>query len=171
MTERFSQQLSDLLSRAKRYQMALLVLSVGLVLMLFPGGEEQRNSVPPPEAEAEYEVFDLSDFEKRLSRALSQVEGAGETTVVLTLRSGSRRVLAQDLEQDGQSMQSSVVTVEVGSAQQETVTLQTISPQFQGALAVCPGGENPDVRLRLVGAISALTGLGSDHISICKGTQ
>ena len=50
-----------------------------------------------------------------------------------------------------------------------TVTLQQLSPQFQGALVVCSGGGEPTVQLRLVEAVSALTGLGADKISVCKG--
>jgi len=56
------------------------------------------------------------------------------------------------------------------SSQQESVVVQTIGPIFQGALLVCPGGDDPGVRLALIQAVSALTGLGSDRISICKGT-
>ena len=52
---------------------------------------------------------------------------------------------------------------------EETVTLQQISPQYQGALVVCSGGGNPSVRLQVVEAVSALTGLGADHISVCEG--
>ena len=117
-----------------------------------------------------YEEFDLEAFEKRLSKTLSEVEGAGETTVMLSLKSGSRRILAQNVERDGEQSTSTAVTVGKGSGMQDVVDLQTIGPQFQGALVVCPGGENPQVRLRLAASVSALTGLGSDRISICKRT-
>ena len=90
--------------------------------------------------------------------------------MVLTLDGGSRQVLArnQDQERDGGSS-NTVVTVGKGSGQQEVVPLQTVAPQFRGALVVCPGGEDPQVRLKLIGAVAALTGLGSDRISVCAG--
>jgi len=37
------------------------------------------------------------------------------------------------------------------------------------ALVVCPGGGDPRIQLRLLEAVSALTGLGTDRISICQG--
>ncbi len=37
------------------------------------------------------------------------------------------------------------------------------------ALIVCPGGGDARVRLRLIEAVSALTGLGADRISVCAG--
>ena len=88
--------------------------------------------------------------------------------MVLTLKSGSRQVLAQDLERDGERSSASTVTLGRGSSGEEPVILQTMGPQYQGALVICPGGENPEVRLRISAAVSALTGLGSDRISICK---
>ena len=90
--------------------------------------------------------------------------------MVLTLDSGSRRVLAQDLEQEGDgSGSSTVVTIGGGSAGEAVVPLQTLAPDFRGALVVCPGGNDPQVKLRLLEAVSALTGLSSHRISVCEG--
>ena len=65
--------------------------------------------------------------------------------------------------------QVSTVVISRGSGSEETVALQEIAPQYQGALVVCPGGGDPAVRLQLSEAVSALTGLGADRITICKG--
>ena len=119
--------------------------------------------------EAGEETFDLEEFEGKLEEVLSQVEGAGETQVVLTLAGGSRRVLAQDQDRDGDGgVASATVTVGGGAGGQEVVTLQTMAPSFRGALVVCPGGGDAQVRLELIRAVSALTGLGSDSISVCR---
>ena len=145
----------------------LLVIAVGAVLLLLPAGSRDSPESPVREEGAE---FDLEAFEKKLAQALSQVEGAGETRVVLTLDGGSRQVLArnQDRERDGAGA-NTVVTVGRGSGAQEVVPIQTVAPQFRGALVVCPGGGSAQVRLRLIEAVSALTGLGSDRISVCAG--
>ena len=150
-----------------KYQYVLLIIAVGAVLLLLPSGG--RDS-PGEEAPVQEEEFDLEAFEKKLEKALSQVEGAGETRVVLTLEGGSRQVLArnQDREGDG-GTSNTVVTVGRGSGTQEAVPIQTVAPQFRGALVVCPGGGNAVTRLKLIEAVSALTGLGSDRISVCAG--
>ena len=155
--------------KLKEYGPVLLVLLAG-VLMLVPSERTKKNMQQPGGDNSLYEEFDLAVFEERLSEILSKVEGAGETTVMLSLRSGSRRVLAQNVERDGEQTVSTAVTLGKGGGTQEVVELQTFGPQFQGALVVCPGGEDPQVRLRLAASVSALTGLGSDRISICKRT-
>lgn len=152
-----------------RYQYVLLIIAVGAVLLLLPtGGRDSPKEEAP--ARVEESTFDLEDFERKLEKVLSQVEGAGETKVVLTLEGGSRQVLArnQDREGDG-GASNTVVTVGKGSGQQEAVPIQTVAPEFRGALVVCPGGGNAATRLKLIEAVSAVTGLGSDRISVCAG--
>lgn len=152
----------------KRYQYVLLVMAVGALLLVLPTG--QAKSGQPPAAETESESgFDLSTFERKLAAALSEIDGAGQAQVVLTLKSGSRQILAQDVERDGERSSATAVTVGQGGGSQAVVPLYTLTPQFQGALVVCPGGGDPAVKLRLLEAVSALTGLGSDRISICQG--
>ena len=110
------------------------------------------------------------ELEEKLARTLSGIHGAGETEVMLTLKSGSRQVLAQDTQSRGEGERSvSTVTLGRGSGSQEVVPLQTVAPQFRGALVVCAGGDDPGVRLQVIRAVSALTGLGSDCITVCQG--
>ena len=152
-----------------QYKYVLIVAAAGAALLLLPplweggGGREAAAETPAPEAE----------LEERLAHALSQIEGAGEVEVVLTLKSGPQQVLAQDVDTtvDERGTQSALTSVVVshGGGEEEAVVIQQLSPQYQGALVVCSGGEDPQVRLRIVEAVSALTGLGADQISVCKG--
>ena len=159
-------KLKERLGFLGNYQYALLVMAVGALLLLLPTGGGGEESGPEPETGAQFEV---SDFERKLEKALSSIRGAGETRVVLTLDSGSRDILAQDSRQEDSGSSTSVVTVGRGSGKQEVVPLQTVAPSFRGALVVSSGAEDPAVRLALVEAVSALTGLGSDQIAVCTG--
>lgn len=151
-----------------KYRYVWLVIALGMALLMLPpseGGATTREG----EQAAQEAAFVLDDFEEKLGRALSAVQGAGETRVVLTLDGGSRRVLARDREQDGGGVSSTTVTLGRGGGSQEVVPLQTMAPSFRGALVICPGGDDPAVRLKLMKAVSALTGLGADRVSICAG--
>ena len=44
----------------------------------------------------------------------------------------------------------------------------TTYPRFQGALIVCEGADSAAVRLRLLEAVSAVTGLSTDRITVVK---
>lgn len=156
----------------ERYKFVLLVILAGAVLLLLPAFEGEK-SQPLQTEGASGGGFQVEDLERRLEEALSQVAGAGEVKVVLTVKSTARQVLAQDGKstQRGEEVDSTLTTVVVsqGSGMQEPVTIQQLSPQYQGALVVCSGGGDPTVRLHIVEAVSALTGLGADKISVCKG--
>ena len=151
----------------ERYKYVLLVVAAGMLLMLLPSGEKETARSEVADAE---NSFDVESFEERLEEVLSRIEGAGEAKVILSLRNGSRQVLAQDEEWEGDgSLSASTVTVGEGAGVERVVPLQTVAPEFRGALVVCPGGGDARVRLELTRAVSALTGLGSDKISICAG--
>ena len=158
----------------EKYKFVFLVILAGGVLLMLPsfgGGEGEEEAAMP--ADSSGGAFDLEATEGKLEEALSRIDGAGKVKVVLTLRSGTRQILATDgkTTEKGESIDSQVSTVVVskGSGNEETVALQELAPQYQGALVVCPGGNDPAVKLQISEAVAALTGLGADKISICKG--
>ena len=154
----------------EKYKYVLIVLVVGLVLLLWPVGtkEEPREGVPGGQAED----FDLEAMERKLSQVLSQVDGAGKVTVALTVKSGVEQVPVTDrstsVTERGNSVEEKTVVIDTGSGKEAVVRLQR-SPVFQGALVVCEGGDRADVQLLMTRAVSALTGLGADRITVCKG--
>lgn len=159
-----------------KYKYVLLVVLAGVILLAWPGdGEGPPAASDAPALTAGEEDFSVAALEEKLSETLSKVQGAGDVTVMLTVQGGSRRVLAEDEKSartaDGRSeTQSATVVVSGGSGGgEEPVLVQQLYPRFQGALVVCSGGADAQVRLKLMEAVSALTGLGTDKISICKG--
>ena len=154
-----------------RYKYVLIVIAAGIILLLWPTGEREQSAETGSSADVR-ETFDLDALEEKLSKTLSKVEGAGEVTVTLTVKSGMEQVLASDritsVSERGSSVEEETVLVNSGKGQ-ETVLLTQRYPTFQGALVVCEGGDNAEIRLLLTQAVSALTGLGTDRITVCKG--
>ena len=156
-----------------RYKYVLIAIAAGLVLLLWPSGEAQRET-DSGGSMAGGETFDLAALEEKLAQTLSRVEGAGKVTVTLTLKSGMEQVLASDrstsVTDRGSSVEEETVLVSSGSGQGQTTVLLTQRwPTFQGALVVCEGGDSAEIRLLMTQAVSSLTGIGSDRITVCKG--
>ena len=154
-----------------RYKYVLIIIIVGIVLLLWPTGEREQSAGTGGTANVR-ETFDLEALEEKLSKTLSKVEGAGEVTVTLTVKNSMEQVLASDrttsVSDRGSSVEEETVLVSTGSGQ-DTVLLTQKYPTFQGALVVCEGGDNAEIQLLLTRALSALTGLGADRITVCKG--
>lgn len=163
-----------ILEKLLKNKYVLLLLAVGLVLMLFsPSGTDDDNS---PDISALSETgFSLDEMEKRIADALSKMEGAGKVKVVLTVKSSTEQVVAEDQEsserlngEDNES-ESSIQTVIIDAGDGESpVTLKYIYPEFQGALIIAQGADNTSVRLALTEAVASLTGIGTDRITVTK---
>lgn len=143
-----------------KYPVLILLLGIGLML-LSPGGKK----TPPPTAQsqpAEQEVL-----QSQLEVLLSQVEGAGKVRVLLTMEAGTAYTYQTDEETTGTERRVETVLVS-GENGETAVTRQTVYPTYKGALVVCQGADSAAVRLDLVKAVSSLTGLGSDKITVIK---
>ena len=162
-----------------RYRPVLLVLLAGVILLLLPG-RSARTAAPSTEESDRpagfSECFDLAALEAHLGDILAQIDGAGRVEVLLTLESGTEQVLARDSETDREASgtdtdlrsSSETVIVSRGSSAEEVVVVRQLYPEFRGAAVVCEGAGDPAVCLQITRTVSALTGLGSDRISISQ---
>ena len=83
---------------------------------------------------------------------------------MLTVEGGGAYELAQD---ETASLKARGEEVDEQTRKTET---HSRYPRFVGALIVCEGGDRADVQLKVTQAVSALTGLSSERISVVKGT-
>lgn len=156
----------------KKYRLAALVVLLGVVLMLLPTGGKAQTSGDGG-GETLWETFSLEETEKRMAEVLGAIDGVGRVRIMLTLRAGSTLRLAEDSSlsdsSSGQTKQEKqVLTVNRGSGRQEVVVTQQLYPTYQGAVVVCEGAGSSSVRLAVVNAVSVLTGLSSDRVSVVK---
>lgn len=148
----------------------LLVVLAGLLLLALPTGSAGQRRTEPTSQDSAAEVCDLTALEERLAESLSRVEGVGRAEVVLTLSALSRDVLAESERRRGEEWERAPVVVQDADRSERAVVTQVLAPCFQGALVVCDGGGSAAVRLEVTRAVSALTGLGADRITVCART-
>lgn len=150
-----------------KYKYVLLVLAVGIVLMVIPSGSQTQVEAVLNQAEES-----ILSVEERLTQILKQVKGAGEVHVLLTEAFGEE-TLYQTNEDTSQSDTASstrgdTVTVTDSERNENGLVRQKNPPKYLGAIVVCQGGDQPAVRLAILDAVSKVTGLGADKISIQK---
>ena len=149
----------------KQYRFPALVLLVGIMLMSIPKQEVILKS-PPVETEENIPV------ESVLAEKLSKIEDAGRVEVLLSIASGEEIVYQTDIDQSqtDSNTTSRVTTITVsGSDRNESGLIKQINPpKYLGAIILCQGADRASVRLAIVDAVSKLTGLGADSISVLK---
>lgn len=147
-----------LIAWISRYRYVLIVVAVGLILMLLPGGSAPKQEQPQQIQETE------ADFATELAEILSKIKGAGKVEVMLTTAQGQETCYQTDSRGEDQS----TVTI-TDSARNETGLIRQVNPPtYLGAIIVCQGGDDPGVRLAIVESVAKVTGLGADRISVMK---
>lgn len=156
-----------------RWKYAALVAALGVALLLIPYGGDKKSAADSTAADTDVAAAD-TDTERRMEEILTKIDGVGELHLMLTADTGAARQLAQNTQlsysgatEAPDDYQRSSEVVLSGSADAPVVT-QTRCPTWRGALVVCQGGGNPQVQLAVTQAVAALTGLGSDRITVVK---
>ena len=107
-----------------------------------------------------------------LERILGMIDGAGEVAVLLTEYHGQETIYQTNIQSDTDesSTRNDTTTVIVTGKESEDLGLvrRVDPPEYLGAIIVCQGAGNPQVRLAIVEAVSRATGLGANQISIVK---
>lgn len=149
-----------------KYKYAILILILGLGLLLLPGRKTAAKNVSQTQAQPSQQLLAQS-----LSEILQQIRGAGKVEVLLTQSAGEEILYQQDLDitsgESGTQRQDTVIITDAERAQNGLVR-QVIPPKYQGAIVVCQGADDPTVKLSIVEAVSRVTGLGADKISVLK---
>lgn len=150
-----------------KYKYVLLVLAVGIVLMVIPSGSQTQVEAVLNQGEES-----ILSVEERLTQILKQVKGAGEVHVLLTEAFGEETLYQTNEDTSKSDTASSsrgdTVTVTDSERNENGLVRQKNPPKYLGAIVVCQGGDQPAVRLAILDAVSKVTGLGADKISIQK---
>lgn len=142
-----------------------VLITIGLIMMLLPAKKTQTHEI-------EEVVVPACRMEEQLEAILSQIQGAGSVKVMLTEREGEKVVYQTDIHTDmGENTRTETedtVTVSDTERNQTGLIKQVIPANYLGAVVVASGADSPMVRLAIIEAVSDLTGLGADHISVLK---
>ena len=150
-----------------KYKYVLLILAVGILLMSLP--EEQKQ--PTPKDTPATAATPTTKAEE-LEEILGQISGVGKVRVMLTEAESAQTVYQTDEDRsrttDTEDMRSQTVIVSGADREEQGLVRSITPPVYLGAIIVCQGGDSPMVRLSIVEAVSNVTGISSDRISVLK---
>ena len=153
----------------RKYRYAVLIVLLGLALLLIPGKKQTEESVA--KTESTETVCELTE-EQRLENLLCQIEGAGDVKVMLTMAAGEETIYQSDSQLSGGTDSSSTeydtVIITDSERAQAGLIRQVNPPVYKGAVVVCEGASKATVRFSIVEAVSKVTGLSTDRISVLK---
>lgn len=154
----------------KKYKYVALVLLIGVILMLLP----TKNTATQDDVSInEASGSDFStDISAQLQEILSEIDGVGDVRVLLSYAAGERTEYQADetvtTSESGSTVKKETVIITDADRAQQSLISQIFPPEYLGAIVICDGADNTAVKLAVVEAVSKITGLGSDKISVLK---
>ncbi len=173
---------SSILEFLAKYKYIVIIAVLGLAFLMWPseddtvGNDDGKTVIT--KTVSDDEVYDM---EGKLRNILGRIEGVGRLEVSLTLKCGVEVQYADEVSQssqqrmeDGKLSQSEinedskVVVLRDKDGNESVAVVKQIYPEYLGAVIVCDGADSASVRLKVTNAVSTLTGLSSDRVSVVK---
>lgn len=176
----------------KTQLLTIFLIGILLLVIAWPTGEKDQKDQTEQETlqtdgqtpEEQYQEY----LERRIARALEQVEGVGKTEVVITLKSTAEKVVEKDNVSSSQSSdeadsaggtrilqehssENSSVYEQYADGTQSPYVSKELTPEIEGVLVVAQGGDNAVVIRDITEAIQALFGVEAHKIKIMKRTD
>jgi stage III sporulation protein AG len=129
--------------------------------MALPQGQEEVSEQPQT-------VLMQPGLGQQLETLLTNLQGAGTVRVLLTERTGEQIHYQTDQDGPREDLHLKTVVITGSDRAQAGLVLRTDPPVWQGAVVLCQGADSAAVRLAVVEAVTAATGLTSDRISVLK---
>lgn len=174
MTEKFRAWLAK--KGAKPPVNLLLALGLGGMLLILLAdlrgtSSSQTAAAAAPNTAAQAALTEAeytAQLEQKLQQMICQIEGAGETAVMITLEGSRETIYAQSEKSgEGSSHESSPVLRKASSGEEALVEM-TWEPEIRGVAVVCQGGADITVAARVTELVSVVLGVPSHRISIAK---
>lgn len=141
------------------YIAAALICVVLLLIMGKDTGTSEA-SKDFPKAETEY----AAQLEKQLEAVISQIEGAGKTRVMVTVKSTVSYEYATDDSYSESKHESEIVII--GS--DEALIKRIDNPEVAGVLVICDGGDSAVIKEKILKAVATVLDISSNKVYITK---
>lgn len=162
----------------KRTKLIFLLGIAGILLILLSellpvGGRDKNKSSETEQITLDETQRYKEDIERQLTEVISQIKGAGNVKVMITLTGTKEYVYAEKSDLDkktegtGESVrtQGEIVLAE-GGGEKQPVLKKITAPQIGGAAVICDGASDPQTKERIVNVLSAVLGLPYSRISV-----
>ena len=150
----------------KNNRIIFIIFIIGVVLVLTAQHHKDTDSgVSVPALTA----ANVQDEEVRLAEMLSQIEGAGRVSVMITYESGTEKSLAYETktssrENSGERSEDRRAVTSGG----EPMVVKEVYPQVKGVIVAADGADSASVKAAIREAVTASLGVGAHRVCIFK---
>ena len=162
-----SEKLTEFIVKLKKDKKTALIIFtaiLGMLLILFSGTPTEKN-----EKASESKTEEMIEWEEKLQKLLSSVEGAGRVKVMITYETSDEEVFAynkdESFRENEEKFSSDYILVE-NNGSETGLKLKTVYPEVKGVAVVCDGADDPVTKEQIISVISALFDISTKNISV-----
>lgn len=135
--------------KSRNNRIMLVILIIGIAIIAISSG------IPNDSSESEPAAAEYSGEEERLGEILSEIDGAGRVSVMISYVSTMEKDIAYDSEKER--------AVTSGG---DVVVKREIYPEVKGVIVIADGAGDPSVRQAIKEAVTAVTGAGANRVCV-----
>lgn len=160
----------------------LIIFLVGIIIIIIASGyifNKEDNVVITYD---KTDIFDPDIFENKLNKILSNIEGAGTVSVMISYKTGVENIPLLNTKdnstiteetsgssvkkiQQGQ-METNIIFNQENNGSKEPYISKTLMPQVEGVIVTCDGGGDSIVKNSIIKAVQAVTGVSEEKIQV-----
>lgn len=182
---RKNSKIQDLLLKDKFRKIIIVLGILGIVLIFFSSffkGTNKNNEKNNDDYSTQNYVAHL---ETSLRELISNIKGAGNTRVLVTLENTEETVYATEEKKNKQATEDKsegqmskkresddcekkYITVRDANGTERALSVTQIQPTIKGVVVVCDGGDDPQVQQRVTDAIKTALNITSKRVYVTK---
>ncbi len=154
-----------------KHKEKLLVLAClfGVLLILLSEFVSTGSSSKKAES-TDYQQYTAS-LENKTENIISSIDGVGKCKVMITLQETDENFYAQNTDEStdsGSISKKSEYVLYEDNNNDSPVLIKQSFPKVMGVAVVCQGGDNANVKEKVISSVSSLFGISSAKISVSK---
>lgn len=156
----------------------LAILILGVILFDFDSTASTRTSATTKENGINYtsSLEYIETIEKKLSKVLSAISGAGKTQLMISIDSSPIITVASNSEEKSVTTSSGTTTttttepiIITTNGKSQPLILGEVLPEIKGVIVVSSGADDVRVKLDIINAVRTVLGISSEKIDVFRG--
>ena len=181
-------KVKELLLKDKSRYFIIFLGVIGITLIFasnFSKGKLKENK----KTDKDLSIVDTYEYKKQLEENLkniiSEISGVGKTQVLVTLESSMQNVYATEQKknkealedknenerskkQESNEIETKYITIRDSDGTEKALSVMQIQPTIKGVVVVCTGGDNIDVKNKVIEAVKTALNITSKRVFVTK---
>lgn len=171
----------------KNHSQTVVILGLaGLFLILISSFFKSDAKKPAVQTNAKITSENRQEkLQQNLENIISTIEGAGKSKVLLTFESAAETVYATEerknkeasedksdgevtRKKESDDCEKKYITIKDSEGTEHALAVTEIEPKVKGVIIICPGGDDPSVKRRIVEAVTTALNITSRRVCVTK---